>query len=481
MDPTKKLPVELLQIIFSLLRPQDIKTTRLVSRKWHDISSPLLITRVFFALRRKTLDVFKEIVSHPVFSQTVTELIYDFSFFDQKHDFAYCARKNLEYYRRPRRYFGTARNPTLSSRGLRYCTFHEKPAKGFQDCRRGDRTKDFEEYHQLVQEQALIRASGEDKRILSAAVRSLPKLKSLVCADWRSISGFSFDRLTGSPSYNSWYVQKGPMRWDIDGACFPLTFEAMRDEVRWPYPLIAWESLVQKVKYQTLKIQLGDDLMTYTSNQIRGMRFLPLPSALPLCVPLQTSHLAENLYHFQFEAIGGENDLGSVVPFDTRILKTFLEAASNLRSLSLQISPGPISILDVYWTSLQRLDLGGSCWVAFSMDLLEFLEKHGETLRYLRLREWDIPAGDPRSWIDVLEEIRFVLPNLKSFSFDVLRSDGLELFSPEAYEVRHTARTPDSLTFIYKIHQAIQFWVLGMSDIQRSLRYLLEDLGLRMF
>ena len=43
-----------------------------------------MIPRVYWAIRPKTIEVFKNIVAHPVFSKSVTEIVYDVSFFAEK-------------------------------------------------------------------------------------------------------------------------------------------------------------------------------------------------------------------------------------------------------------------------------------------------------------------------------------------------------------------------------------------------------------
>ena len=76
-DHLARLPPELCSLILDYFSPKDVKNFRLVSRKCHDVCSHLLIKKAFFALRPKTLSIFKEILEHPIFSQTVTEIVYD--------------------------------------------------------------------------------------------------------------------------------------------------------------------------------------------------------------------------------------------------------------------------------------------------------------------------------------------------------------------------------------------------------------------
>ncbi|KAL9035030.1 MAG: hypothetical protein Q9214_006776 [Letrouitia sp. 1 TL-2023] len=408
MDNIDRLPLEILQIISSFLLPQDIKSTRLVSRKWHNVTSPYLMRRIFFAPRRRTLDIFNKIVKHPIFGKSVTELVYDFSLFHSKHDAAFCVRRNRAHYRGRRRYA----IPTISSRGLRYCTTHNHAPK------------DYNEYERLFQEQGAITSAAEDRVSLKNALAALPKLDALFCGDWRSISGASFDRLTGSPSYDSWYVTKGPMRWDITNACFPLTFEMMRHEVKRPCPLVAWEALCHdSTRFRNLDVRLGDDLADFDKQQIMEMKILPPQSPYYPYKSLQNTKFAEDLHHFHIEAVRGERDM---VPFEGDLIKSFIAAATNLRSLSLHISPENFTILDCYWPHLQKLDLAGGPWTASSEDLTKFFQRHGDTLLHLALGEWAIPDYDFRGWADVLEDLRILLPHLRSFSFGSLRDQSGE-------------------------------------------------------
>ena len=72
-----RLPPELCNLILDYFSSKEVKTFRLVNRSCHDVCSHLLIKKAFFALRPKTLAVFKEIVEHPIFNRTVTEIVYD--------------------------------------------------------------------------------------------------------------------------------------------------------------------------------------------------------------------------------------------------------------------------------------------------------------------------------------------------------------------------------------------------------------------
>lgn len=78
------LPAELLSRIFEYLsehRP-DISSCRLVNRRFKELSSPFLITRVILAKRLSEIAKIHEVACHSYFSRHVTSLILDVSFWD---------------------------------------------------------------------------------------------------------------------------------------------------------------------------------------------------------------------------------------------------------------------------------------------------------------------------------------------------------------------------------------------------------------
>ena len=90
------LPIDVMCEVFDYLQRIDIKQLRLTSKGIHAIASHLLMSRAYVAVRRETMDAFNEIASHPMFSQTITEIVYDCSLFPEdpedhdtcEHDFA---------------------------------------------------------------------------------------------------------------------------------------------------------------------------------------------------------------------------------------------------------------------------------------------------------------------------------------------------------------------------------------------------------
>jgi hypothetical protein len=82
----KTLPPELLERVFDFLSCDhshvDIANSRLVSKRFHALSSQFLISTVVIANRQATLQHLREVLEHPYFSKHVTRLIWDASEYD---------------------------------------------------------------------------------------------------------------------------------------------------------------------------------------------------------------------------------------------------------------------------------------------------------------------------------------------------------------------------------------------------------------
>ncbi|OJD19495.1 hypothetical protein AJ78_00564 [Emergomyces pasteurianus Ep9510] len=67
---------ELLYSIFDYLPNRDLKNVRLTCRFLYTVT-PLTLSRVFISSFKRDLDVLRSIAEHPVFSQQVTEIVWD--------------------------------------------------------------------------------------------------------------------------------------------------------------------------------------------------------------------------------------------------------------------------------------------------------------------------------------------------------------------------------------------------------------------
>lgn len=86
------LPLEVKHIILEDFNKSELKLVRLVSKDWCLAAVPLLFDRIYISPRERDVDVFIEIVDHPVLCQGPKSLIWDAS---------YCLRrKNQKHYLR---------------------------------------------------------------------------------------------------------------------------------------------------------------------------------------------------------------------------------------------------------------------------------------------------------------------------------------------------------------------------------------------
>ncbi|KAF2017386.1 hypothetical protein BU24DRAFT_149652 [Aaosphaeria arxii CBS 175.79] len=80
------LPNELLGYCFSYLAKysahKDIQSVRLVSKRFHDVSSSFLLTQVELRLTKQSFQELESIASHAIFSKTVRRLLFNVSYYD---------------------------------------------------------------------------------------------------------------------------------------------------------------------------------------------------------------------------------------------------------------------------------------------------------------------------------------------------------------------------------------------------------------
>ena len=86
---TSYLPLEVKRIILEDSSKSDLKLVRLVSKDWCLAAVPLLFDRIYISPRKHDLDVFSDIIDHPVLCQAPRSLIWDATYFlrrkDQRH------------------------------------------------------------------------------------------------------------------------------------------------------------------------------------------------------------------------------------------------------------------------------------------------------------------------------------------------------------------------------------------------------------
>lgn len=71
------LPDELLHMVLLELPKGDLKAARLVCSRFSEVGACLLFKRIYFAPRKNVMEDLESVATHPVFSKSIKELVYD--------------------------------------------------------------------------------------------------------------------------------------------------------------------------------------------------------------------------------------------------------------------------------------------------------------------------------------------------------------------------------------------------------------------
>lgn len=456
-DILGQLPPELLKIVLSFLLPLHIKNLRLVNRKYHDASSHLLMRRVYFALRPKTLAVFNEIIEHPIFCRSVTEIVYDTSLFiDQRN-----------------------RRPGDVGHFIR-CL----PCAGLYSQEVIDAAD--REYRWLFFQQERIRDNSEDLAALHRASQTLVSLSSLVYTDWMILNDsyrfFSGTLIAETRESNCWYLRDGPMSWDVKKGCLPMALQIN--------PSGKITHLLRNIcGFDGSNLTIRE--LTFAIQDI-NRSFMRL--AHQMCSPsslASTENLMGNLYKLSITiAVSGKH-----VRHLPQISRT-IALAKRLFSLKLVLetrtdSAGPSKewrlLLPNYWPQLRRLDLSGF-WYLNTSDLLDFLGRHAATIRHLALSDMYIEGGSEDTWIDFALQLQMALPRLNSLILRKLSEAGDDEFKhlidpyEEGSDILGVLELTGSLdcAFRSKHLRLLEEWILSAHGLpiteKMTLRQKVEDL-----
>ncbi|KAL8746482.1 MAG: hypothetical protein Q9184_007740, partial [Pyrenodesmia sp. 2 TL-2023] len=83
------LPNELLVLILGELGKVDLKNARLTCRVFSDLAIPFLFTTAVVSIFPTDLEVFTKICNHPIFSKSITTIIYYTMEFREDIDYAF--------------------------------------------------------------------------------------------------------------------------------------------------------------------------------------------------------------------------------------------------------------------------------------------------------------------------------------------------------------------------------------------------------
>ncbi|KAL8727992.1 MAG: hypothetical protein Q9181_005496 [Wetmoreana brouardii] len=163
------LPPELILMILSYLRKDDLKRARRVSRKLASLGAQRLIQRLYISPRTKDMDVFDAVTQHPELRKSVKHLVYDTAHFVHYdiHDYfdQLCMQLNRTRYRYWRKFHPAVKDLIGVINGIQVYGYDGKQvngggrkaqgsAAGFQRCQaKYAFAQGFWQYTQLAREQ----------------------------------------------------------------------------------------------------------------------------------------------------------------------------------------------------------------------------------------------------------------------------------------------------------------------------------------
>ena len=361
--------MELLLEISSHLHPQDVKAFRATSRIIHAATSPYLIPRAYIALRPATIAVFRQIIAHPISGKNVQEIVFDASQFFP-----------------PEWHHNRVRD--------------DRVIEGDGQCAHKEDRKCAPEYERLYKLQEELKSNIDDfLQNLRTASLTCCRLDSLVYWDWRWICDMAESR---------WYLEKGPMSWDLDTntMCLPIV------PGRFGAPSsVSLDQLHRALCSVSIRNISAD---CYTSARVpHGFHSIQIDhlfsNTTDLRLPLRSCN---DVLTFKAAVLAGCEELmkGSL-PY-TATLATLLASFSNLRHLELSYElighlltarkkNGPQNFLigDCHWPFSRSLYLNGYRfrWDVDGSHFWRFLLRHEATLRHLKLAGLQI-TGDDGNW-----------------------------------------------------------------------------------
>ena len=404
-------------MIFRQLTKKDLKSARLCCAPWASVASEMLINRVYFAPRKKTMEYFEAVSKHPIFSRTVKELVYDDSVFELVYTLP--------------EYFAEAFEK-LQSHLIRDQTIdYDIPL-----------ADSFEEYCALYNYQTHLFDRKVDLRILISCLRRMPYIHRL------SIIGGSYTThyagpdagfMSGTPpaADMQWYFTRGPYHWDnaktiipnkIHGYCWMTTEDDERLRAR--KHADKWETrgrvnlskAIQCVGLAIKDFRIGsgnihDTLITLPilSSPLRGGKAFSLPE-----FPTNLTKLCIDFCYHCFEWPLADK-LYLEYPFGIKGYRDIFSKADQLDELTLDF-PFCSARRDIenllgeqYWPRLRLLRICGADTTPW---LIPFINKHGTTVKHLELRglqcyhhhTWGDLCG---LWYEIMKEIQ-TLSGLKS-------------------------------------------------------------------
>lgn len=375
---SKDVANETLLSIFDYLDRKDLRAVRLVCHQFLKSGDMLLNEVVFSSPRRPSMHALSNISRHKFFKGTVKHLIYD---------------------------------DTQLVRDLtNWKVFHRAlPAK----TPKAQTRRAFKLYCQLFDEQESLLRNGEDTLVLRKALASLPNLEKI--------------SVIGGPSRHPrglTYVQEGAQAQRFADTLYGLSYWSYDDSDEERYQF--WDSrpvhhllkAIQLAKVQLKDLHIGNTWNSTTAEPIK--MGIPLSSLrdYPVLDNRKFVTVCKNVFahltslDLQIDVHGrglGHEYYGG----DLDNLFEILSVTKRLRSLSLGFthfclhSDDTLNVIRNKWPALQSVRFRNM--EVTVVDLLNFFEKHKETLKNLILHDFGLPAGSHRSWMQIAESAREVL------------------------------------------------------------------------
>lgn len=423
-----RLPPEVLKEVLQLLTPGDIKTVRLLNKSYRDSSSPYLISRVFIAARRRVLEAFEEIVNHPVFSKTVTEIVYDVSAFP-KRNYREIANVTSETV--------TTESEEESDEEVYEGTDIESDEDDDYD---GDWLKDWREAHddspektQALNEYRVLLAEQRDTidqnvdlKCLERAGQLLPKVRSIRYSDWKHTHcwyvAYEEQLLQDMPlpilPCNNW---SPPQMFSVPAAIAVRPLSSVLES------LLSGKAIISKVE-----IAIG----CRPENEILSVVKKADKAKLTIDGSCVWTRLMANLTSLDlfFGLTNADNKTGNTNPL--KVYARLIAQATNLRTLRVFIKGsvwwqmGPhyrlesvkavrqIFLSQISLPRLENLSLEGGFYIQ-PRDLYQLLDRHAATLHSLHLVETCL-LGAQATWPDIFDHLRNTLTSLKCIKLNYL-------------------------------------------------------------
>lgn len=411
MDHFSRLPAELQIEIFDHLETSDAKAARVVSKTFRDNATPALFRSLVACARHQALSAYQNVSQHPTYSTYVKEVVFDGRIYSQKIErniFDYCeAESEVE--------------DVLSPANLLVWSFRWRTT--LPDASAQLRWK---RYRTLYKEQEDMNANGFLLQSLVRGLKNMQNISSVVFSPNHHTIPVEKENLRGmAPTeHDQRHVNhvdiappNHPFR-QLIYAIFLTQYTGVRQLVirepchdrqltRFSLFMFTMRNAhdMHAAKY-VFRHLLKLDLNIYIPRHDEKVQFPPNIHSVEKSPRKLLANLAELLKTAQ-----DLRHLSVVLPF-------WLHWTEGGVYLHRQLGLGDRSQfcylgLGATWPMLHSLNLGNI--YATKQDLMDFLARHRDTLKVLKLTSCSMSEG---IWSDVVDEVIFNTPMISTFVLD---------------------------------------------------------------